>query len=593
MEAAIEAGDIVWHALPFTFHSELADASLFRHGLSLSQMLDTRFGKKTIAAKMTDVPGHTRGIIPLLAEAGVEFLHIGVNEAATPPDVPPLFVWRNDYAEVTVMYQHAYGADMQQEGQQEGLSHALAFGFTNDNIGPQSVEDIRRKYRSLEKSFPDAEVRASTLDRFAIHLRTIKANLPVVSEEIGDTWIHGAGTDPYKVSRYRALSRLRRRWLNDPVNRPTDDVLFQFSQHLMCVPEHTWGLDEKTHLDDYRNYAGDAFRKARASAPFKKMEVSWVEQRDYIEQALKALGDGAYREEAEAILQSLSPKPIVDLESDELLIAAELFKTRHFEILLDPQTGALIHLKDSALERSWASPEAPICKLTYQTFSESDYDRFLDEYLASRPEWGILDNSKPGIRKAGAISRTWTPKLTRLRKRLESKADVFIADLESPEDAVQAFGCPETFTVVYRFFHAEPTIAIEVQWLDKPATRLPEAIWCGFGFPGTAPAGWTMDKMGQSVSPLHIVSNGNRTLHAIDTGLAYRDENESIIIDSLDAVLVAPGMPAPLRFENQQPDLSKGWHFNLYNNLWGTNFPMWYEEDARFRFSLRFALNHQ
>jgi hypothetical protein len=26
-------------------------------------------------------------------------------------------------------------------------------------------------------------------------------------------------------------------------------------------------------------------------------------------------------------------------------------------------------------------------------------------------------------------------------------------------------------------------------------------------------------------------------------------------------------------------------HFNLYNNVWGTNFPMWYEDDARFRFS--------
>ena len=27
-------------------------------------------------------------------------------------------------------------------------------------------------------------------------------------------------------------------------------------------------------------------------------------------------------------------------------------------------------------------------------------------------------------------------------------------------------------------------------------------------------------------------------------------------------------------------------HVNLYNNVWGTNFPMWYEEDARFRFVL-------
>jgi hypothetical protein len=67
MEEAITAGDIAWHALPFTTHTELMDADLFHFGLSLSAELDNRFGKHTIAAKMTDVPGHTRGIIPLLA----------------------------------------------------------------------------------------------------------------------------------------------------------------------------------------------------------------------------------------------------------------------------------------------------------------------------------------------------------------------------------------------------------------------------------------------------------------------------------------------------------------------------------------------
>lgn len=40
---------------------------LFRFGPSLSGELDRRFDKRTIAAKMTDVPGHTRSIIFILA----------------------------------------------------------------------------------------------------------------------------------------------------------------------------------------------------------------------------------------------------------------------------------------------------------------------------------------------------------------------------------------------------------------------------------------------------------------------------------------------------------------------------------------------
>ncbi|HPS41260.1 MAG TPA: hypothetical protein PK040_01565, partial [Anaerolineaceae bacterium] len=45
MEAGILAGDIAWHALPFTTHTELMDAELFRFGLSLSQSLDARYGR--------------------------------------------------------------------------------------------------------------------------------------------------------------------------------------------------------------------------------------------------------------------------------------------------------------------------------------------------------------------------------------------------------------------------------------------------------------------------------------------------------------------------------------------------------------------
>ncbi|RYE52522.1 MAG: DUF5054 domain-containing protein, partial [Hyphomicrobiales bacterium] len=111
LERAIERGLITWHALPFTTHTELMSPTLFRAGLSFSQELDQRFGRHTKAAKMTDVPGHTLGMVPLLAEAGVNFLHLGVNTASPVPDVPPIFRWRAPQGEeIVVMYQASYGA---------------------------------------------------------------------------------------------------------------------------------------------------------------------------------------------------------------------------------------------------------------------------------------------------------------------------------------------------------------------------------------------------------------------------------------------------------------------------------------------------
>src|SRR6266850_1892869 len=91
MEQAIVAGDIAWHALPFTWQTELLNRSAIAGAIGFSKSLDRRFGRKTSGAKMTDVPGHSRGLIGPLAASGVTFLDIGVNSASTPPDVPQLF----------------------------------------------------------------------------------------------------------------------------------------------------------------------------------------------------------------------------------------------------------------------------------------------------------------------------------------------------------------------------------------------------------------------------------------------------------------------------------------------------------------------
>src|SRR6202140_2263075 len=86
------------------------DGSMISGSIGLSQALDRRFGGTTTGAKMTDVPGHTRGLIAPLAAQGVKFLDIGVNDASTPAEVPPLFLWKDPGGSaLVVMYHHGYG----------------------------------------------------------------------------------------------------------------------------------------------------------------------------------------------------------------------------------------------------------------------------------------------------------------------------------------------------------------------------------------------------------------------------------------------------------------------------------------------------
>ena len=84
-EAAIAAGSLTWHALPFTWFTELLDESTIRASLGFSRRLDERFGRTTTAARLTDVPGHSRGLIRPLAEAGVSFLDVGCNPGCIAP----------------------------------------------------------------------------------------------------------------------------------------------------------------------------------------------------------------------------------------------------------------------------------------------------------------------------------------------------------------------------------------------------------------------------------------------------------------------------------------------------------------------------
>jgi hypothetical protein len=151
MQQAIERGEIAWHALPFTWQSELLDRSAIQGAVGFSKALDRQFGKRTTGAKMTDVPGHTRGLVGPLREAGVIFLDIGVNSASTPPDVPPLFVWRDPAgASVIVMYHRTnYGGVVRVPGS----DLAVAVEVRDDNSGPHTSPKSKKFMPNFASSF--------------------------------------------------------------------------------------------------------------------------------------------------------------------------------------------------------------------------------------------------------------------------------------------------------------------------------------------------------------------------------------------------------------------------------------------------------
>ncbi len=585
MERAIGRGNIAWHALPHSFQSELMSRDLLASSLQISRDLDRRFGKQTTGAKMTDVPGHSIGIVAPLAAAGVTFLDIGTNPGSATPQTPPLFRWRDaDGAEICVLNHPDYGTTLTVPNS----DFAVCIGVWGDNGGVPSLEQFRAYLAGLQSRFPGARVKMSSLSDVAHAIDAVRAQLPVVTSEIGDTWIHGAASDPLLLARFRELDRLHSKWLREGQIQSGDATDLAFVRRLSLVPEHTWGLDIKTFLKSYDVYGRAELDAARPRPNFRKVEASWAEKRARIEETLAVLPT-TLQTEAALQLQSLIPAPPSRRDLN-LVLPGEVFETRHFLARIDTRSGALTQLQAKNGGRDWAGATHPLGLIVYQTFEAEDFARFIRAYSPiSRESWVLADFGKPGLEKTGARQRTRLARLResrigRTRDGWRVTSEIGIAPLdEKPENE----GPPRRFTLEMLFPDASPEVQITLQWFDKPAYRKPEALW--FSFVPRAPddAGWTLDKIGQWVSPLDVVAGGNRQMHAIGRGVSYRDAQGGLQIDSLDAPLVAVGERSLLNFSARQPDLQSGMHFNLFNNVWGTNYRMWFEDNMKFRFTLR------
>jgi hypothetical protein len=580
MEQAIGEGWIGWHALPFTWQTEMMDPTLITGAIGISQALDRRFGRNTTGAKLTDVPGHTRAIVTPLAMNGVTFLDVGINEASRPAKVPPLFRWKDAQGNsLVVMFHLGYG------GVQvvPGSNVAVAMVVKDDDLGPHTMEEIAASYSDLKKQFPKAKIQASDLTTVANAVAPHAHLLPVVTQEIGDTWIHGIASDPIKVTRYREVCRLREAWIRGGKFRVGDATDVALLRNLLLEIEHTWGTDTKTWLD-FDHYAPQNLAAMLTTKNYQVVVSSWKEKRQDLYAGIDSLPPDL-KTEALAALGSLElrgpEKPANAFAPEKEL------ETQYFVLKLNAQTGAIERLLRKDTGREWASASRPLALFSYQTLSQKDYDVFFRNYVVSTEDWAFKDFGKPNIEKFGAESRVWNASLVECGMEENPKGyrlltELAIRDLEALATGQAAY--PEKIFVEYVLPKERPVVEVTVSWFGKPATRMPEALWLSF-VPVTGHGlQWWMHKSGQEVLAGDVVECGSRHMHAVSDGVAYRDAEGELRVTTLDAPLVAIGRKSPLNFSREAVCHDAGVHFNLFNNAWGTNYIQWFAEDAGFRF---------
>uniref|UniRef100_A0A6B2KYN8 P-type domain-containing protein n=1 Tax=Arcella intermedia TaxID=1963864 RepID=A0A6B2KYN8_9EUKA len=588
---AVAKGWITWHAFPFNSEPELMDLSLVEFAIQLTHDLDKSFNlpPKTVLSQR-DVPGMTRAIIPILLANGIKAISVGVNGGSSPPDVPKSFIWRDEEtsSEIHTFYlSGGYGGlngwfpgEPFDWTSVPGSTDIMVVAWRGDNAGPPpTAQDVISDWEKLQGEFPNANIISASFDDFLNAISSVPDSyFPLITDEIGDTWIHGIATDPLKLSKYRRALKLRSECLSKGECNMNDPRIYEFSRFLLKNTEHTWGLDNKITLPDVvtSNWTNADLANIIQTKQGQKIIESWNRQREMgLDDAVSALKDHPLKE---TILESWKETVLLAPPQTTGMIAVApqnlppFFTFQNAQIGFNEETGAINYLNNNGL--SWASATNPLGTLKYATYDGYDYFDFMTEYnyLSYLFEFDDLtDFCKVSINDWGAKHREVFPTLKQLYHTPSN--DTIYVQLTMPDEVVQLAGSPQEIWILYQL--GVDYLNISLQVFNKSATRFPEAMF--FQFSPQNCANWTMQKINSLIDPTQVIIGGNKRMHSIQGPISCINSNNPFSIGSIDSSLIVFGTPTSFPTPTDEtPDFGNGVSFILWNNIWNTNYPLWY-----------------
>lgn len=207
--------------------------------------------------------------------------------------------------------------------------------------------------------------------------------------------------------------------------------------------------------------------------------------------------------------------------------------------------------------------------ITYDSYGADDYNYWFTYYsrdLDKTAHWAFADFGKPNIDKiAGKYKQgRFAYKLENLTVSQEYNRFSALAELHIDGYFYENLGAPQVFQIKYTL--ESNRLTAELLWQNKPANRLPESIMFHV-YPRSEKVSFT--KLGRKIDPFDIVRNGNRNIAAVEN-----IELDGVKITNLHSPLVGIGKGKILHFDNEYSPLSDGIAYVLYDNIWGTNFPL-------------------
>ena len=620
MVRAVADGVISFHAFPFNAEAELYNSKLFDFGLQFTHDLAAQLRKPDGPPRVIsqrDVPGVTRAIIPIMYNRSVRAFSIGSNPAAQPPDVPSAFLWQYDEtASIIVLYHKGnYGGIERSDAVIiDGFDHVALFDWNADNAGPYTAQQVVDDLNYVRGQFPGCTVTTSTFDEYIDALYTAvqeqRVQLPIETAEIADTWIHGAGADPIRMAKVRAVQRLRTDCLADSRCDSTSASFYNFSRLLLKAGEHTFGADVSELLrapnafdanSSYYLWSNDGLRRGLERPEYQTLVDTWREQRAWaIDIPLSALPASHWvRVKAQDEFAAIRAQP-VDLTEWRAVGSSTgvNISGAGWEMGVGSD-GSVNWLRSVHNDRVYASPSVNVLgRLVYEAWTEGDQNEFVREYCYIpsddvKNSWVNFDYGKH------YLDRVVQPNITRHEPAILVQA--YVHTTEQPEllSLYVHTRLPAYTTVTYGGWQAawslitlnttSATVTITLTLYNKTATRIPESPAFIFSYPTAAYP--TVYKLSRPINTSDVVMHGGRHLHGVDEGGVEVDGWATV--RSADVALVGLGgsisaFPVPFVLGS----VPTQFYFVLFDNVWGTNYVEWWpyeadEQDTQYRFEVR------
>ena len=322
LEEAVRTRRLQYQAMPFTIETEASDLEEMVRLFSYSSAISRRFGIDIPRhAKQSDVPEQGWALATVLANAGVKFLHLGVNRGckqnADLAKIPRLCWWEGpDGSRILLGFCPNYGEvrDRPIFRVPEGWKHKtyLAYYMRGDNRGPISPKEAETLVENVRKAIPGVKVRFGDPSEFAdaiIAEEKENPTLPVIRGDMPDTWIHGLMSEPEETATHRcAQTELITLGILDTTLRalgletkPVANTLDRAYRKSGLYSEHTWGLSCQRERQRFHD---PDWRERYERGDFKHIDAALEYHREYAREAHR-MAQGGIKERMEMLARSV------------------------------------------------------------------------------------------------------------------------------------------------------------------------------------------------------------------------------------------------------------------------------------------------